>query len=228
MQSSSQFLHLPGVLDAAGLHYVRETILKMAFHDGRATAGGDAVLVKNNLQAAQNPEKQKLDQELLQRILSFPPLHMAMFPARVYPLVYSKYGPGMEYGWHLDSPVMNGEQGPVRTDLAMTLFLNEPSTYEGGELEVQVPGGLSTWKLPAGDAIFYPAGFLHRVAPVTAGERLCIVTWIQSAVKHPVHRQVLYDLKTAQEALVAEHGQSEHTSKILHSFSSLMREWVQV
>lgn len=228
MQSPSQFLHVPGVLDEASLTYIRSAIQKMNFVDGKATAGDAALLVKNNLQATESAEKQQLDQAILQRIVAFPALHMAMFPARFYPLVYSKYTPGMEYGWHLDSPVMNSQQGPVRTDLAMTLFLNPPDTYEGGELEVQVPGGLSTWKLPAGDAIFYPAGFLHRVAPVTSGERLCVVTWIQSAVRQPNHRQALYDLKTAQEALVQAHGNSDETAKILHTFSRLMREWVEL
>jgi PKHD-type hydroxylase len=226
MNTPSQFLHVPGLLDAATLEYVRNAINAMPFSDGRATAGDAALLVKHNLQAAESPQKQQLDQLLLQRIVSPPVLHMAMFPARFYPLIYSKYQPGMEYGWHLDSPVMGNP--PVRTDLAMTLFLNEPDSYDGGELEVQVPGELSRWKLPAGDAIFYPAGFLHRVAPVTRGERLAVITWMQSAVRDAQHRQVLWDLKSGHDAITAAHGHSEDTAKILHTFSRLMRLWVEL
>lgn len=226
MSSPSQFLHVPGLLDAATLDYVRTAILGLQFVDGRATAGDAALLVKHNLQAAESTQKQQLDQILLQRIVAPPMLHMAMFPARFYPLIYSKYGPGMEYGWHLDSPVMGNP--PVRTDIAMTLFLNDPESYEGGALEVQVPGGMSKWKLPAGDAIFYPAGFLHRVEPVTQGERLAVVTWLQSAVRDAQHRQVLWDIKSAHDGLVGQYGHSAETEQILHTFSRLMRLWVEL
>ena len=103
-----------------------------------------------------------------------------------------------------------------------------PEDYEGGELEVQGPGGIGKWKPAAGDAVFYPANMLHRVAPVTKGERQVIVTWMQSAVRDPQHRQMLFDLKRAHEEIEAQEGMEKAAEKVLHTFSNLLREWAEL
>lgn len=197
------------------------------FVDGKTTAGGSAAKVKDNLQMAESHKKQQLDQLVLQQIMSVPDVHKAIFPARVYNLIYAKYSEGKTYGWHIDSPIMMAQQ-PVRTDVAMTIFLSNPEDYEGGELEVQGAGGIGKWKPAAGDAVFYPANMLHRVAPVTKGERQVIVTWLQSAVRDPQHRQMLYDLKRAHEEVEANPEMAATAEKILHTFSNLLREWAEV
>lgn len=227
MSTTPWILHVPGIISTPLLAQVRHAMDTLPFMDGRATAGGAAAQVKHNLQMADSPQKQQLDQLLLQAILSVPDVHKAFFPTRVYPLIYAKYNAEMTYGWHLDSPIMMSNQ-PLRTDLAMTLFISEPAGYEGGELEVRGPGAESRWKLPAGDAVFYPATAVHRVAPVTQGERRVVVTWIQSAVREPRHRQILLDLKLAHERLELQPELADAAEKVQHAFSHLLREWAEL
>jgi PKHD-type hydroxylase len=227
MSKTPWFLHIPGMLSGPLLAQVRQAMDSLPFADGRSTAGGAAAQVKHNLQMADGPQKQQLDQHVLQAIMMVPDVHKAFFPTKVYPPIYAKYTSEMTYGWHLDSPIMMSNQ-PIRTDVAMTIFLSDPDTYEGGELEVIVPGAESRWKLPAGDAIFYPATTVHRVAPVTKGERRVAVTWIQSAVREPQHRQILFDLKVAHEQLEAVADVKDAAEKVQHAFSHLFREWAEV
>lgn len=227
MSTYPWFLHVPGIIPAALLSHVQQAMDVLDFVDGRMTAGGPAARVKRNQQMADSAQKQQLDQLLMQHIMGVPDVHKAFFPTKVYPLIYSKYGPEDTYGWHLDSPIMMGQM-PIRTDIAMTLFIAEPESYDGGELEVIVPGAQSTWKLKAGDAIFYPATTVHRVAPVTRGERRVVVTWIQSAVRDPQHRQILFDLKQAHEQLENSPELEDAATKVQHSFSHLLREWAEV
>lgn len=227
MNTTPWFLHVPGILSAPLLAQVRQAMDVLPFVDGRATAGGAAAQVKYNLQMADSPQKQQLDQLLLQAIMSVPDVHKAFFPTKVYGLIYAKYTSEMTYGWHLDSPIMMSNQ-PIRTDIAMTLFISDPETYDGGELEVQAPGAQSSWKLAAGDAIFYPATTVHRVAPVTRGERRVVVTWIQSAVREPRHRQLLFDLKLAHEQLEQVPEVKDAAEKVQHAFSHLLREWAEI
>jgi PKHD-type hydroxylase len=96
----------------------------------------------------------------------------------------------MKYGDHVDNALMGGMMG-VRTDLAMTIFLTPPSSYDGGELVIE---GSDEIKLDVGEAFVYPATSIHHVAPVTRGVRLAVVTWLQSAVRNEQVRAALYDL----------------------------------
>jgi PKHD-type hydroxylase len=227
MSTTPWFLHVPGIIPAQLIAHVQQAMDVLDFVDGRATAGGPAARVKRNQQMADSPQKQQLDQLVMQHLMNVPDVHKAYFPTKVYPLIYSKYGPDDTYGWHLDSPIMMGQM-PIRTDIAMTLFIADPAAYDGGELEVIVPGAQSSWKLAAGDAIFYPATTVHRVAPVTRGERRVVVTWIQSAVRDPQHRQILFDLKRAHEQLEVQPDLQDAATKVQNSFSHLLREWAEL
>jgi PKHD-type hydroxylase len=91
---------------------------------------------------------------------------------------------------------MGGAQ-PMRADLAMTIFLSSPDSYEGGELVIESPSGEQEVKLAAGEAVVYPATTLHRVTPVTRGVRMAAVTWIQCAVRDERLRAILGDLNEA-------------------------------
>ncbi len=225
--SSLWFLHLPGLLDGRSLDNARSLLGQLKWGDGSGTAGDAARAVKNNRQAVDGPQKQKLDALLLPKVMAPALLHTSLLPARVHPFVYNRYADGMEYGWHLDSPVMGGAP-PVRTDVAMTLFLSGPETYDGGELDVEVPGATSSWKLPAGDAIFYPAIWRHRVRPVTRGERLAAITWVQCGVRDPVQRHMLSQVKHVHSALLANGTMPQETEKLLAVYSAMMRMWVEM
>ena len=78
------------------------------------------------------------------------------------------------YDWHMDNDITGKHQPPVRK-ISMTLLLSDPSTFEGGELEIMSKG--KTAKLKQGQAIFFASWLQHRVKPVTKGERKSLVMW---------------------------------------------------
>jgi PKHD-type hydroxylase len=120
----------------------------------------------------------------MQALGKHPLFNAAALPMRLRAPIFSRYRPGMSYGLHVDDALMGGAN-PVRTDLALTLFLSDPADYDGGELVIESGGLAQGWKLPAGDAILYPANTLHRVAEVTRGERHAAILWVQSHVRGP-------------------------------------------
>ena len=168
------------------------------FADGKSTASGAALAVKHNLQAERSGgEWSGLDGILFAALRDNHEFQLFAHPRRILAPSYSRYEPGMRYGTHIDSAIMGGAN-PLRTDLAMTLFLSAPDSYEGGELVIESASGEQEIKLAAGEAVVYPATTLHRVAPVTSGVRQVAVTWIQSAVRDPSLRSILYDLGKAE------------------------------
>ncbi len=122
---------------------------------------------------------------------------------------------------------MFGRDGePLRTDLSMTVFLSDPEDYDGGDLDLETAIGSQRFKLPAGHAFVYSTTMYHRVAPVTRGIRLAAVTWIQSLVKEPERRHILWDLAQARQAYQANRPQG---GKLLHqAFSNLIKLWSEV
>jgi PKHD-type hydroxylase len=112
-----------------------------------------------------------------------------------------------------------------RSDLSFTVFLSEPEAYSGGALVLESPGGEESFRLPAGHALVYPSTLLHRVEPVTAGERLVAVGWIESRIRHADQRELLFELDTARRALFQRHGKDEIFDLISRSYSNLLRFW---
>lgn len=222
-------LTLPGLLNEAQLDKIHEVLDRAEFVDGRLTAGFAASRVKNNLEMRQDPERMKL----LIRIIMSSVGHNETFrfgalPHRVADPIFARYTPGMTYGDHVDDPIM-GSQGPrFRTDVSMTIFLNPPDRYDGGELTVRTPFGDRKVKLAAGDAVLYPSSSLHHVAEVTRGERLVALTWIQSYVRDAARRELLYELNLAREALLKNAPEQETTGYVDRSYSNLLRMWADL
>ncbi|MEM7765080.1 MAG: Fe2+-dependent dioxygenase [Pseudomonadota bacterium] len=164
------------------------------FEPGQRTAGGAAKRAKNNLQAvATRPEIRTVLNQVRERLQAHSEFQRFAMPKHLGRLMVSRYEPGMTYGHHFDAAFIEGR----RTDLSFTLFLNDPGSYEGGELEIVTPMGRQAIKLPAGCAIVYPSDHLHGVLPVTQGHRLAVVGWIESRVRLAEHRQTLYDFSRA-------------------------------
>ena len=80
-------------------------------------------------------------------------------------------------------------------------------------------------KLPAGDAVMYPSSSLHRVAEVTRGERLVAVTWLQSLVRDPARRELLHELNSVRERLLASAPESEDAKLVNKTYVNLVRMW---
>lgn len=215
------------LLNSAQVDKLREMIAGANFVDGKLTAGMAAKRVKENLELEQVPELQ----QRLNRILMAAIAHSARFrsfalPNRMADFIVARYQPGMHYGDHVDDPIMGG--GKFRTDVSMTIFLNEPDTYEGGELVIRTPFGDQKVKLAAGSAVVYPSRSVHGVADVTRGERLVALTWIQSFVRDPGQRELLFELDQAREHLLRTEPDSEHAKAVDRSYANLLRMWAEV
>jgi PKHD-type hydroxylase len=149
------------------------------------------------------------------------PLHAAS------PL-YVRYRPGMTFGDHLDDPIMGADGVKYRSDLAVTIFLSAPDEYDGGELVIGAHSGRHEVKLAAGDAVLYPAGSIHHVSPVTRGERLVAVTWVQSLVRDAGQRELLYGLNAARESLLQSAPDAVATAQVNAAYLNLIRMWADL
>lgn len=225
----SQFIHhLPGLLKPDTLHYIHQLLDKVPFVDGKTTATNAARDVKRNRQADANNQDimPQLQQVMGISLMSEPKFQTELYAARIYPFLFSRYEPGMGYGWHVDSPVMGSPM--VRTDLAMTVFLSDPATYEGGELVIRTDAGEISYKPAMGDAIVYPCQYVHCVNDVRSGVRSAAVSWIQCSVRSAEQRVLLAGLKNVHQKLEAKDPQSEEAQSLLQTWSNLLRMWAEV
>jgi PKHD-type hydroxylase len=186
-------LAISHVLTGEDLATLAPRLAGLTFVDGKATAGAAARKVKHNEQAS-GPDLAAVLAFVGAAIKRHPVLEAAARPAEWGPMLVSRYRPGMAYGRHVDNAFMEH----VRSDLSFTLFLAGPETYDGGELALDLPGGTQAIKLPAGSMVVYPSTSIHEVVPVTRGERLAVVGWIESRVRGAEHREMLFDLANAR------------------------------
>ena len=221
-----QPLCIADLLSAAEAAAILEKLRALPRVDGRATAGWSARGAKHNRQFdGSNAAVQTLQHELHARLLAHPLLRLYARPQRMTLPLLNAYAEGERYGRHADDALM-GEPA-LRTDLAFTLFLAEPDSYDGGELVLEGVAGDLPIKLPAGAAVVYPAGATHRVEAVTRGERLAAVGWIQSLVRDAARREVLFDLDRARRALFERDGDGEQFQALSRCSGALLRMWAE-
>ncbi|MDH5325097.1 MAG: Fe2+-dependent dioxygenase [Gammaproteobacteria bacterium] len=222
-------LTIADVLDPAKLENIRATLLNCRFVDGKISAGSAAEKVKNNEEMVQGTKQADyLDHLLMGSLAENALFRSAALPFRVAQPVFAQYGPGMQYGNHVDDPIMGSGAVKFRTDVSITVFLNDPNEYEGGELVINSTFGEQKIKCPAGHAVLYPSTSLHRVAEVTKGQRLVAVVWLQSMVRDPARRELLFELDQARNVLLAEHPQTPETEQVDRSYVNLLRMWAEV
>jgi PKHD-type hydroxylase len=215
---------IANVLSAEETKAVRAALERARFIEGEATAGFAARTVKNNRQAAGSDRSLETVRKLVaERILGNELFCLAARPKALSPLLFSRYDTGMQYGSHVDDALMGG----MRTDISFTLFLSDPTSYDGGELIIDSASGEETFKLEAGALVAYPATSLHRVGAVTRGARLAAVGWARSFVRDPAQRDLLFDLDTARRQLFAREGKSAEFDLISKSFANLLRMWAE-
>ena len=190
--------------------------------DGASTAGWHARGLKRNQQLdGASALHRQLAGGVEAALAAQPLLQAATFPRRIHSLLFSRSGAGEGYGRHVD----NAWMAAGRSDLSFTVFLSEPDAYCGGALVLETSSGEEAFRLPAGHAVVYPSTQLHRVEPVTAGERLVAVGWIESRIRHADQRELLFELDTARRALFERHGKDEIFDLISRSYSNLLRRW---
>ena len=145
-------------------------------------------------------------------------------PSRMATPNLCRYGVGMQYGGHVDAALMATGGKPLRTDVSCTIFISDPSEYEGGELIIYLGTEVMTVKGKPGSAIFYPANTLHQVNTVTSGERVVVLTFIESFVPDSNQRELLYSL---EEVRAREGLKMEWTNRVRLEFvrENLLRMW---
>lgn len=220
-----------GLLSKAEVAEIRGLMDRADWEDGRKTAGAQSAMVKNNQQL---PPDGALARQLGARIISaltrHPTFIAAAVPREIFPPLFNLYGPGASFGLHVDNALRGDPRTGlrIRTDLSATLFLAEPEDYDGGELEIDTAFGAQTVKLAAGDLVLYPATSLHRVCEVTRGARVASFFWVQSMIRDPQMRMILFDLDQSIQRVAQRLGMdAEETLKLTHVYHNLTRAAVE-
>lgn len=225
-------LHIPEVLTKSQVTELRHQLQhNSCWIDGAKSAGSQAQQTKNNLQVDPQSEiypviSQCVSDALNKNLL----LRTAALPQQILAPMFNCYQNNGHYGNHVDCSIQFSPQlgRNVRTDVSITVFLSEPDEYEGGELIIEDNYGCHEVKLDAGDAILYPATSLHRVEPVTSGQRIAAFTWIQSMVKDDWQRNILFDLDLTIIKLRQQLGDTAEVIHLTNHYHNLLRQWAHV
>src|SRR5687768_18123784 len=223
-------VQIPDVLSAQQVAHARRQLDAAEWADGRVTAGHQSVQVKDNQQLPENHPVARELGDMIGESLSRNPLFLsAALPLRVFPPLFNRYQGGQSFGNHVDNAIRQAAGGArLRTDLSATLFLAEPSAYDGGELLVEDTYGVHSVKLPAGHMILYPSTSLHNVRPVTRGARVASFFWLQSMIRDDGQRTLLFDLDTAIQRLAADHPDHPSAVQLTGVYHNLLRRWAEL
>lgn len=220
---------IPDLLDPATLASLRATIDVAEWIDGNATSGHQSALAKQNEQLPEDSGAAKAGGKVILDALGRSPLFFAAaLPLKVFPPLFNRYGVGQTFGVHVDSAIriQRGTDFRIRSDLSMTVFLEDPAAYDGGELVIEDQFGVQRVKLPAGHAILYPSSSLHKVEPVTRGARVASFFWIQSMIRDDGARRILFDLDQSVQRLTGQLGGTDRSViELTGVYHNLLRRW---
>ena len=228
-------VHVPNLLSAEQVAYVRGVLSGSDWVDGKVTAGAQSAVEKHNLQLPEDsPAARALGEIILSALGRNERFMSAALALRVFPPLFNRYDVGMGFGTHIDNAIRfvkpslaSGNPIRVRTDLSATLFLTDPAAYDGGELVVEDTFGSHKVKLPAGDLVLYSATSRHHVTPVTRGSRWSSFFWIQSMVRDEAARTMLFELDTAIQGLRGKVGDDPEVVRLTGLYHNLVRRWTE-
>jgi PKHD-type hydroxylase len=212
-------------LDEAQVAELRRIAAAAPFADGRITNPHSTV--KQNLQLHDQSAYKQSAALLTRAMMDNDEFRAFAFPAALAPPLLTRYQPGMRYGAHADAALLTvPEVGAIRSDISCTIFLSDPAEYDGGALSMQLGTARLSFKLPPGRGIVYPSTTLHEVEPVTRGERLVAITFVQSRIADPHRRDMLFELNevAALEGLKMSH---ENFTRLQLVQQNLYRHWAE-
>ena len=227
-------IRIAQVLSGAELEIVRGRLDAAAWGDGRVTAGPQSALAKRNEQLAQDdPGALAVQAMVLSALERNPTFFAAALPKRIFPPLFNRYAGSLDrFGAHVDNAVrfLPGKRHErVRTDVSATLFLSDPESYDGGELVVEDTFGEHAVKFAAGDMVLYPGTSVHRVEPVTRGERVASFFWIESMVRSDEQRRLLFDMDRHLMHLREAVGEADPAViGLTGTYHNLLRFWADV
>lgn len=221
---------LDNVLTAAELAQARALLAEAEWVSGQVTAGVQAAEVKHNQQVPETaPQLAALRRLVLDALGRNALFFSAALPLKILPPFFNRYaGDANHYGFHVDNAMRRAPDGGyVRADVSATLFLSDPESYDGGVLTVADTFGRHGVKLGAGSLVLYPSSSVHEVSPVTRGERLACFMFMQSMVRDPGQRRLLYEMDMALLRLRQQVGESEPVVALTGSYHNLLRLWAE-
>ena len=188
------------LLNEEDLEKIREQLETIRFEDGLYTLTGDpfgdlenSYKMKKCLNDDGGIENSKISDRLfgaLDRDDKFLRFTVAVNTNK--PII-SRTEEGGYYRAHHD----DGNMG----DYSTTVFLNDPSEYEGGELRLKLSSEVKSFKLPAGHAVTYHTGIPHEVADVTSGHRDVAVFWTTALFSDDSVRDIYRDVIALRDIL---------------------------
>lgn len=224
-------LHIPSLFAADELLRIREALAQADWADGKVTAGHQSAKAKHNLQLPEaHPLAKEIGSALIERLWQTPQFMSAALPHKVFPPLINCYREGGNFGFHIDNALRQpkGSAERVRTDLSATLFLSDPDSYDGGELVIQDTYGTQQIKLAGGHMVLYPGTSLHKVNPVTRGERYAAFFWTQSLVREDSQRALLFEMDNAIQQLSADLPDHPSLLQLTGTYHNLLRRWAEV
>ncbi|WNJ86653.1 Fe2+-dependent dioxygenase [Pseudomonas canadensis] len=224
-------IEIPALLSASEVDTTVATLLDQPWVDGKVTAGQRSAMAKNNRQLSQDsPVAIRIGEQILARLSDNALFMSAALPKRIYPPLFNRYSGGEAFDWHIDNAIrgLKGVRERVRTDISATLFLADPASYDGGELVIRDTFGEHAVKLPAGHLLIYPGSSLHKINPVTRGERIASFFWIESLVREDSQRQLLLDMDVAIQTLTAQDADHHALLQLSGAYHNLLRRWSNV
>lgn len=224
-------IEIPALLSASEVETTVATLLDQPWVDGKVTAGQRSAMAKNNRQLSEDsPVALRIGEQILARLSDNALFMSAALPKRIYPPLFNRYSGGEAFDWHIDNAIrgIKGVRERVRTDISATLFLADPASYDGGELVIRDTFGEHAVKLPAGHLLIYPGSSLHKINPVTRGERIASFFWIESLVREDSQRQLLLDMDVAIQTLTAQDADHHALLQLSGAYHNLLRRWSDV
>ncbi len=220
-------LKIPNVMAPAQVAELRGLLERAPFQDGTVT--GHPRLKKNMQILGRAPEAQQ-GVNLVMRALVGSRLFTSFAQPLNFQVMFNRYEPGMYYKDHMDAALMGGLKGgaPLRTDLSFTVFLTEPSEYEGGDFVMRTGFGDLRVRGELGHAICYPSNMLHRVEPVTRGARWAAVGWVQSVIRDLDQRLTIFELEQLRERVTGNSVDHPEDETFAHLRENLMRLWSEI
>ncbi|QXI27461.1 Fe2+-dependent dioxygenase [Pseudomonas vanderleydeniana] len=224
-------IEVPELFSAEQARDMLAGLLAEPWIDGKTTAGLASARVKHNRQLPEDSALGiRLGERILKRLSDNALFMSAALPKRIYPPLFNRYSNGESFGLHIDNAIrgLKGVRERVRTDLSATLFLADPASYDGGELVIRDTFGEHAVKLPAGHLVLYPGSSLHKINPVTRGERVAAFFWIESLVREDSQRSLLLDMDVAIQRLSAQHADELSLLQLSGAYHNLLRRWSDV
>ncbi|HXY95433.1 MAG TPA: Fe2+-dependent dioxygenase [Steroidobacteraceae bacterium] len=217
------FLQIENFLSAAEVQSIAEIARQAKFIDGRLSNPHN--IAKNNaISDPSDPQARRASQLALGALQRCEQAQNFAFPKRIAQPTLLRYDPGMKYGAHIDAAFLPIGPEPLRSDVSCTFFISSPSDYEGGELLIHLGTETTRLKGNAGAAVFYPSTTVHEVAPVRSGQRLVMISFIESQIPDERQRELLYALGEVR-ALEGLKMEWSNRTQLEYVIANLQRMW---